>query len=314
MLSICALARLAGQHGPAATERFAKNLGQKELRALGAWRDPAAGRWVAPSDSTICRVLMDTDPDALQDVLLKWAASRLAGTDDPPALAADGARPPGRGRIRGANGNADGAYFETVTLVTHAGRPLASRCCRDEGGETAALRALLDDVDLRGCVLTVDALHTARDTARAIVEAHGADYVFAVKPNCPDTFAQLAAIDWDGAEVRRHAEAGKGHGRIEARRIAARDLLPNTFAAFPQARQAFRVVRERTDAKTGGTSAETAYGIASVPAERAAPKACWPGTAATGRSGTATTTAATPPWARTPAAFARDTRPPTMPP
>jgi hypothetical protein len=30
-------------------------------------------------------------------------------------------------------------------------------------------------------------------------------------------------------------------------------------------------VRERTDAKTGGTSTETAYGITSVPAERAAP-------------------------------------------
>ena len=66
-----------------------------------------------------------------------------------------------------------------MTLVTHAGRPLASRCCRDEGGEVAALRALLEDVDLRGCVVT-------RDTERALVEA---------------------------------------------RRIAARDLLPGTFAA-----------------------------------------------------------------------------------
>ena len=48
-----------------------------------------------------------------------------------PALTADGKR------IRGANSNADGAYFDTVTLVTHGGQPLASRCCRDEGGETA---------------------------------------------------------------------------------------------------------------------------------------------------------------------------------
>ena len=93
VLAVCALARLAGQHGPAATERFARNLDQEELRALGAWRDPAAGRWVAPSDSTICRVLMDTDPDALQDVLLRWAAPRLAEDADMPAPAADGARP-----------------------------------------------------------------------------------------------------------------------------------------------------------------------------------------------------------------------------
>ena len=88
-------------------------------------------------------------------------------------------------RIRGANRNTpDGVHFETVTLVTHGGRPLASRCCRD----------------------------------------------------------------------------------------AARDLLPDTLAPFPDARQAFRVVRERTDVKTGGTSTETAYGITSVPAGRAGPE------------------------------------------
>ncbi len=82
-------------------------------------------------------------------------------------------------RIRGANRNAGGAYFETVTLVTHAGRPLASRCCRDEGGET---------VDLRGCVVTLDPLHSTRDTERAIVETHGANYMLSIKTNCPDTF------------------------------------------------------------------------------------------------------------------------------
>ena len=91
-------------------------------------------------------------------------------------------------RIRGANRNAGGAYFETVTLVTHAGRPLASRCCRDEGGETAALRALLEDADLRGCVVTLDPLHSTRDTERAIVETHGANYMLSIKTNCPDTF------------------------------------------------------------------------------------------------------------------------------
>ena len=133
-----------------------------EVRAV---RADEQRRWVAPSDSTLCRVMADTDPDALQEVLLKWAAPRLAQASDLPALAADGKR------IRGANRHTrDATYFETVTLVTHAGRPVASQCCRDEGGEVAALRALLEDVDVRGCVLTLDALHTTRDTARSIVD------------------------------------------------------------------------------------------------------------------------------------------------
>ena len=118
VLTICALARLSGLCGPVATERFAKRLDQEELRALGAWRDPVAGRWVAPSDSTICRVVADADPDALAEVLGQWAAPRLAEAADTPALAADGKR------IRGANRHTnDDTHFETVTLVTHAGHP-----------------------------------------------------------------------------------------------------------------------------------------------------------------------------------------------
>ena len=131
--------------------------------------------------------------------------------------------------------------------------------------------ALFEDVDLRGAVVTLDALHACRDTARAIVETHGADYVLSVKEHCPDVFATLSAIDWDGPDVRRHVDAAEkpAHGRLETRRIATRDLLPDTLAPFPEARQAFRVVRERTDAKTGRTSTETAYGVASAPAGRA---------------------------------------------
>ena len=48
VLSICALARLAGLSGPVAAAQFAADLGRKELRALGAWRS-AGGRWTAPS-------------------------------------------------------------------------------------------------------------------------------------------------------------------------------------------------------------------------------------------------------------------------
>ncbi len=268
VLSLCALAKLAGLSGPVATARYAAGLAQEELRALGAWRDPEAARWMPPSAATFCRVLADTDPDALADVLSEWAAPRLAGDAEQAALAADGKR------IRGANRQAGGSdHFETLTLATHDGRPVASRCCRDEGGEIAALRALLEDVDIRGRLLTLDALHTTRDTARAIVETHGADYMLSVKGNCPDTFAQLAAIGWDGEGVRHHADGPvKAHGRVEARRIAARDLLPDTLAPFPQARQAFRVVRERIDLGTGEASSETAYGITTVPAESAGPE------------------------------------------
>ena len=266
VLSVCALARLAGVSGPAATERFARHLSQEELRALGAWRDPVAGRWVAPSDSTLCRVMADTDPDALQAVLRQWAVPRTAPSGPTPALAADGKR------IRGANRHTgEGVYFETVTLVTHEGRPLASRCCRDEGGELAATKALLDDVDVRGCLVTLDALHTTYETERALVDIHGADYLFTVKGNCPETFAALAALDWNAPGARHHrAPPEKGHGRVDRRQLDAL-ALPGRMVRFDKARQAMHILRERTELRTGKTTTETAYALTSVSAERAGP-------------------------------------------
>ena len=80
-----------------------------------------------------------------------------------------------------------------------------------------------------------------------------------------DLFAQVP-------DARRHAEPPvKAHGRIDARRVAVRDLLPDTRAPFPQVWQAFRATRERLDARTGDVSTETAYGITSRSADRATP-------------------------------------------
>ena len=166
---------------------------------------------------------------------------------------------------------ARGGSFETVTLVTHEGRPLASRCCRNEGGELAATQALLDDVDVRGCLVTLDALHTNRETERALVDIHGADYLFAVKDNCPETFSALAALDWAAPNVRHHrAPPEKGHGRVEMRRIDAL-TVPERMMRFAHARQAMRVTRERTELRTGKATTETAYALPSVSAERAGP-------------------------------------------
>ena len=60
------------------------------------------------------------------------------------AIAVDGKR------IRGANRNGDG-HFETATLVEHATRlPMATLSFNEEGGEIAAVRALLERSMSRG--------------------------------------------------------------------------------------------------------------------------------------------------------------------
>ena len=86
--------------------------------------------------------------------------------------------------------------------------------------------------------------------------------------------------------MRRHAdEPAKAHGRIEARRAVARDLLPRTLGPFSEASQAFRVVRERTDPKTGRPRPRPPTPSPPCPPTAPDPNGCRPRTAATGLLG-----------------------------
>ena len=152
VLALLVLARLAGKIGGRAAEAYAKTLKEDELRALGCRRDGATGAYVTPSDTTFQWVMERTDPASLERVIQRWTQPRVAA---PKALAGDGKR------IRGANRLGPQAeHWETVTLVDHAtGIPVAKCSYREEGGERAALRALLEEVDLRGRTVTLDAGH-----------------------------------------------------------------------------------------------------------------------------------------------------------
>ena len=189
VLAIVIVARLAGFKSGIGAAQFARALNQTRLKSIGAWFNPKTKQYEPPSKSVIYRLLEMADPVTIETVLKRWSMPRLnIGS----ALAADGKR------LRGANRNGDGdGHFKTATLVAHdTGLPVASHGFHDENGERAAVRALLEDVSLAGRVITVDALHTVRDTARSIVESHNTDYLITVKAIAPETFETLGTINW----------------------------------------------------------------------------------------------------------------------
>ena len=200
-----------------------------------------------------------------------------------------------------------------LNIVRRRCPPKRDNFSHDEGGELAATKALLDDVNVQGCLITLDALHTTHDTERAIVDIHRADYLFTVKGNGSDTAAALAALDWNAPGVRHHRAAPeKGHGRVERRQLDAR-TLPERVLSFDKARQAMRIVRERTELRTGETTAETAYAITSVSAERADPEQLLAWNRGIAWWKTPTIIGATRTSARTPAAAASSARSITAP-
>ena len=269
VFAIVITARLAGFETGIGAAQFARALNQTELKSFGAWFNPKTKKYEPPSKSVIYRVLERSDSAETESVLKRWSTPRLKLGS---ALAADGKR------LRGANRNGDG-HFETATLVAHdTGLPVASHSFHDESGERAAIAALFEEVPLARHVITVDALHTVRDTARSIVEIHNADYLMTVKANAPETFKTLSgSINWNrDATGAFEEEPTKEHGRIECRRIQTMTPLPGTVN-FPHIAQIFRrpslpFERDREMCKSRKKSTEIAYGITSVPKDRGTPE------------------------------------------
>jgi hypothetical protein len=75
---------------------------------------------------------------------------------------------------------------------------------------------------LAGAVITIDAMHTQHDTARAIL-IRQADYVMIVKANMATLYRQLKELPW--AAVPSVSAVSTGHGR-RARRTIKAVLVP----------------------------------------------------------------------------------------
>ena len=92
---------------------------------------------------------------------------------------------------------------------------------REKSNEITAIPELLKLVDIKGGIITIDAMGTQKAIAAQIIEG-GADYVLALKGN-QETLHQ-AVIDYideqlegDLANAREHVTTEKGHGREETR-------------------------------------------------------------------------------------------------
>ncbi|MFL9989737.1 ISAs1 family transposase, partial [Paraburkholderia sediminicola] len=108
----------------------------------------------------------------------------------------------------------------------------------DKSNEITAIPELLEALQLKGAIVTIDAMGCQRDIARRIVEA-GADYVLAVKENQPTLHRRIReafeAIERIPQRYRgendpaSHCEVEKDHGRIETRRRVVSDVLTRWY-------------------------------------------------------------------------------------
>jgi predicted transposase YbfD/YdcC len=118
--------------------------------------------------------------------------------------------------------------------------------------------------------VTADALHTQRDHARYLVQEKRAHYAFTVKLNQPTLYAQLKGLPWDKAKAKFY-DRSRGHGRLETRVVQVLTIT-GPGIDFPHATQVAKIVRHRTDKRTGRRSRETVYVLTDLTSKEASPQ------------------------------------------
>ena len=136
-----------------------------------------------------------------------------------------------------------------------------------KGHERSAGLALLSELDLRGVVVSADALHTQPKWCKKVL-AQGGDYIAIAKGNQSELYSDIALLfsqppqGWL-PEVQAHTTE-KGHGRLELRHLRTSSQLNDYLAdKWTGVQQVFSVERRIT--QRGVSTCEVALGITSLP-------------------------------------------------
>lgn len=169
-----------------------------------------------PSHDTFSRVFRMIDPVAFERCFRAFmkAFAAAANIKRPRGVVAVDGKALRRGYERGKS------YMPPVMVTAWAAqtRMALTGVLAPENNEAAGAMQLIDLLQLKGCVVTADALHCHRAMAEAITE-RGGDYVLAVKANQPgllaDAEAAIAAVEYKRSKSAKTAETA--HGRKESR-------------------------------------------------------------------------------------------------
>ncbi len=255
-LAVCGV--IVGCSGPSAIERWAKAKKEwlQELLAL-----PNG----IPSRDCIRRVLCALKPEAFQTCFQSWMASLLSEDEDK-TVAIDGKT------LRRSHDQSHGLgpLHMVSAWASENGLALGQVATEEKSNEITAIPALIDRIDVKGAIVTIDAMGCQKEIAKRIVEAKG-DYVLAVKDNQPklheaikDLFSDERQGDLLKMPHREHQTSEKGHGRKDERCYVLAKI-PRSFPLkdqWPGVKAVGMAVRV-TEKSDGTTSGDVRYFISS---------------------------------------------------
>ena len=272
LLALCAT--IAGAESFTAIEAF----GHAKRSWLAQRVDLSRG---VPSHDTLGRLFAALDPRAFEARFVEWMALVHTRTNGE-VVALDG-----KTLRRSYDSASETAALQMVSAFACANHLVLGEVAVEHGrGETTVLPRLLDMLDLRGCIVTIDAAGCHAETAQQIVDA-GADYVLALKANQPTLHEEVVSLferarDEAERDLRRTLrplldvvqQTDAGHGRVEVRRcwsLGVREQGLLEAPEWPSLRSVAMVESERHTTVDGDekVSVERRYYVSSLAADAA---------------------------------------------
>ena len=122
-----------------------------------------------------------------------------------------------RGTVRGVASQFGATPLHIVSAFCHQNRlTLCQETVHEKSNEITAIPYLIDLLDLKNCVVTIDAMGCQKDIAEKIRTKNG-DYILQVKDNQKDLKEQIEKLFRIQDSKNEHVEYDSGHGRMEKR-------------------------------------------------------------------------------------------------
>jgi predicted transposase YbfD/YdcC len=232
LMVICVCGVLSGCDGPIAIGHWAKSKEEWLRQHLPLPHG-------VPSHDTIGRVLVALKPQAFQACFANWIAAIMKAREAPAAevpndRAAEGASPAaaasprqiaidGKTLRRSHDRRKELGPLHLVSAwAVEGGVSLGQLATEEKSNEITAIPELLEQVELQGSIVTIDAAGCQKEIAAKIVERRG-DYCLALKGNqgklhaaVAERFEQLMAADFAGCDVQTwECQEKKRHGRVD---------------------------------------------------------------------------------------------------
>lgn len=181
VVAIAICAALSGARSFCAIAEWTQSLSLEALHKMGSKRPKP------PSEPTIRRVLQHIDSAKFDAQIGEWILDKIPLVGK--AIAVDGKT------LRGAHDAGQRPPHLLSAILHQEAVVIGQLAVGEKTNEITKLKELLLPLPLDGAVVTADAMHTQRESARFLVKDKGADYLFIAKDNQPTLRQDIADLN-----------------------------------------------------------------------------------------------------------------------